>query len=312
MSIIFIFIDGIGIAPAAESNPFSRFAEKLPGWESLLSGQVLTAGQPVVTDENLFVTGIDANLEMEGLPQSGTGQTALFTGQNAAKVVGRHFGPYPHSKIRPLLKTESFFNKLHHAGKRARFLNAFPPVFFERAEKTKRWSSSTYMVKNAGQELNSTAEVIAGKAVTAELFGDYWREKLGISLPKRDGTDVAEIILNAAAETDLLFLEYYLTDKAGHEQDESFAFETLRRLDQVFAPMLKNLNEHTLLISSDHGNLEDLSVKTHTRNPVPLIAVGPLARHFKAAKSIMDVTPAMLSALGASHSYEDQIHPPHA
>ena len=311
MSLIFLFIDGIGLASAADSNPFCRFADKLPGWELLLNGRSLTAGEAFPTDKNHFITGIDANLDTEGLPQSGTGQTALFTGQNAAKVVGRHFGPFPHSKIRPLLRTESFFNKLHHAGKRARFLNAYPPVFFERAEKTKRWSSSTYMVKNAGQKLNSTAEVMAGKALTAELFGDYWSEKLGINLPKRDGTEVAEIILNAAAETDLLFLEYYLTDKAGHEQDASFAFETLHRLDQVFAPLLSNLSEHTLLISSDHGNLEDLSRKTHTRNPVPLIAKGPLAAHFSEVKSITDVTPAMLSSLGAAEFSENQTHLSH-
>lgn len=309
MSIIFIFIDGIGLAEADSSNPFSRFYHKLPGWEALTGGRPLLAGEAFPAASDHFISAVDANLDMDGLPQSGTGQTALFTGLNAAQVVGRHFGPFPHSLIRPLLKSDSFFKKIKDKAKSAVFLNAYPPVFFERAEKTNRWSSSVFMVKNAGQRLHTTEDVLAGKAVTAELFGDYWRQKLGINLPKRDGSDIAEIILNQAANNDLVFLEYYLTDKAGHEKDPEFAFETLKRLDQVFEPLLQNLGNHTLIICSDHGNLEDLSRKTHTRNPVPLIGKGPLAAHFKQAGSITDVTPAIITAL-ASEEPEAISKPP--
>jgi bisphosphoglycerate-independent phosphoglycerate mutase (AlkP superfamily) len=53
------------------------------------------------------------------------------------------------------------------------------------------------------------------------------------------------------------------------------------------------------VLTSDHGNMEDLSTGSHTRNPVPLLARGPQARRFAAAESIADVTPAILSALAA-------------
>ncbi|MCH8487406.1 MAG: alkaline phosphatase family protein [Candidatus Cyclonatronum sp.] len=297
MSIIFIFIDGIGLAPDHSDNPFSRFASKLKGWEALTGGRPLLAGETSFSSPLHLIKPVDANLETVGLPQSGTGQTALFTGLNASKVIGRHFGPYPHSQIRPLLETDSFFIKLGKAEKSAVFMNAYPPVFFERVEKTKRWSSSTFMVRAAGEKLRTTADVLANQAVTAELFGDYWREKLGISLPKRTGSDIADILLQQASERDMVFLEYYLTDKAGHARDADFAFDVLSRLDQVFIPLVEKLGEHTLVISSDHGNLEDLSRKTHTRNPVPLIVMGPLTSFFSEAVSIMDVTPCMVKAL---------------
>ena len=50
-----------------------------------------------------------------------------------------------------------------------------------------------------------------------------------------------------------------------------------------------------LVLCSDHGNIEDLSTHTHTRNPVPLVALGPGADEvLQAAEDIADVTPAIL------------------
>lgn len=53
-------------------------------------------------------------------------------------------------------------------------------------------------------------------------------------------------------------------------------------------------NDDTFLITSDHGNLEDLSVRTHTRNPIPFIIFGKGAGKFKDVKSLIDVTPAVV------------------
>ncbi|MGD1861271.1 MAG: hypothetical protein ACFB0E_15025 [Leptolyngbyaceae cyanobacterium] len=47
----------------------------------------------------------------------------------------------------------------------------------------------------------------------------------------------------------------------------------------------------TLLITSDLGNLEDRVTKRHTPNPVPLIAIGPAASHFRAMTTLSEVTP---------------------
>ncbi len=44
----------------------------------------------------------------------------------------------------------------------------------------------------------------------------------------------------------------------------------------------------TLVICSDHGNLEDLSVKTHTRNLALTISAGKSAKAI--AESVTDIT----------------------
>ncbi len=48
-------------------------------------------------------------LGVEGLPQSGTGQTSIFCGVNASKIVGKHFGPYPYSTLIPIIKEKNIF-----------------------------------------------------------------------------------------------------------------------------------------------------------------------------------------------------------
>jgi len=302
MSIIFMFVDGIGIAPPGEMNPFSGLTRGMRGIEELANGEQLTTEMKPVSEPNRVLLPVDANLGIEGLPQSGTGQTALFTGINAAKEIGKHFGPFPHSGIKPFLKRDSFFHRLKEAGRKPVFMNAYPPVFFERAAKTRRWSCSTLMVKSSGQTLYSTEDVLESRAVTAEFFGDYWRKHLGIELPKRNGEDIAGILLQEADKHDVVFIEYYLTDKAGHAQDLDFAKDVLRRLDEVLQHLLQSLGEHTFVLSSDHGNLEDLSTKSHTRNPVPLIAIGPDAHHFSQIKSIMDVPGGIIEAVQNSES----------
>lgn len=297
MAIIFFFIDGIGIGKRGKENPLSN--HPYSSLQRLSEADFLDETAQPISKERLVFKGLDACLDVEGLPQSGTGQTALFTGINASQHLGKHFGPFPHSGIKPFLKKDSIFHKCIESDLRPAFLNAYPPIFFERSRARNRWSCTTLMAQSAGLQLRSTEDVRQGKAITAEFFGDYWREKLGIVLPKRKGEDIAEIITDLAEEHDLILFEYYLTDKAGHDRDPDFAQDVLQRLDQVLLPLIDKLGRHTFILSSDHGNLENLSTKTHTRNPVPLFAFGPLADHFNHAESILDVTPIILSALKA-------------
>ncbi len=97
------------------------------------------------------------------MPQSGTGQTTLFTGENASQVIGKHLGPYPHSGIKHLLQEQSIFQAVQQSGKKPYFMNAYPPIFFELSEKRNRWSCTTLMTKSANITLNSTEEVLKWK-----------------------------------------------------------------------------------------------------------------------------------------------------
>jgi len=77
------------------------------------------------------------------------------------------------------------------------------------------------------------------------------------------------------------------------------AENVLKSLDRFFARLIELIDpkRDLLLVTSDHGNLEDLSTKGHTRNPVPLVAFGRGASHFRDVTSITGVTPAILSVL---------------
>jgi phosphopentomutase len=85
----------------------------------------------------------------------------------------------------------------------------------------------------------------------------------------------------------------------GHRGDLAAAVGVLQRIDAFLAGLLPGLASDTLLLlTSDHGNLEDLSTG-HTRNPVPLIAVGQGAALLAGiVDSITDIAPSVMKMLG--------------
>lgn len=298
MAVLFLFVDGIGVGPKTEKNPLAT--ADLQSFSFFTGKEGLYNECDERIEELILFKKLDANLDVEGLPQSGTGQTALFTGENASKVVGRHFGPFPHSKIKPLLKKESLFHSVLELDKKPHFLNAYPDLFFEKSEKRNRWSCTTLMTRSAGIRLNRLEDVLDGRAVTAEIIQTAWRNRLNLDVPEIEPEEASHRTLRALEKNDLVLYEYYLTDKAGHAQDRKMADRVLNILDRFITEILNHFDEKdTLVLCSDHGNLEDLSIKTHTRNPVPLFVKGNTAP-FKNAKSIMEVTPGILQVFEKS------------
>ena len=60
-----------------------------------------------------------------------------------------------------------------------------------------------------------------------------------------------------------------------------------------------DLTRDLVVVGSDHGNLEDLSRKTHTANPVPTMVWGAGAHAFASRiRTIADLAPAILAHLG--------------
>ena len=105
-----------------------------------------------------------------------------------------------------------------------------------------------------------------------------------------------------AQSASLSVFEYFHSDKAGHSQDQQQARAVLKNLSSFFDALIPELNIQTttLVVTSDHGNLEDLSVKTHTRNPVPLIAIGPSAPYFSRVEDLTGITPAIVQSLSST------------
>lgn len=296
MRVIFLFIDGVGLGKEHEANPF--FNHPWNEFTFMSGGQPFTEQADDIRKEKHLFTTLDATLGVEGLPQSGTGQATLFSGENAAREIGKHFGPFPHSGIKHLLREKSLFNKAQSKGKNCSFINAYPDIFFQKARARNRWSCTTLMARGADISLNTTEEVKQGKAITAGITQEEWRKKLNLKVSKISPETAARRLINQSVNYNLLLHEYYLTDKAGHSQDIDQAKEVIRRYERFLSVLIKEKPEQTtLVLSSDHGNVENMATKTHTLNRVPLFVFGPGALQFKKAQSIIDVTPGILEIL---------------
>jgi 2,3-bisphosphoglycerate-independent phosphoglycerate mutase len=293
MAVYFIFIDGLGIGGDNEHNPLYR--NRFTFFERMVEGAAFTESAPVIRSKQRLFKPIDATLGIEGLPQSGTGQVSLFSGVNAPMHIGKHYGPYPHSATKEMLSAHSVVSRAMNMGLTFQFMNAYPPIFFRLSSQRNRWSTTTLMCQQHSVPLHTEDDVRAGLGITAEITQEIWNEKLGIDLPQITEQQAAERMLKAGRSTDIVMYEYYLTDKAGHAMDHALAENVLSRMDAFLVSLIDGMKSNDLLVlSSDHGNIEDLSVKTHTTNSVPLIVYGDGADAFFDAETIADVVPSLM------------------
>ena len=288
---LFVFLDGVGLGAPSEHNPLH--AMRLPALAHLAGGQRWTReAQPVREAEHVFVP-LDAMLGVDGLPQSGTGQTALFTGVNAAALHGRHYGPRPPTVAHDALAEESVFARLRDRGIPAddlAFANAYPLRFFRAMDARPRWTATTRMAREAGVRLRTARDLLLGRALTADLTGRRWQRHLDPDHVPISPRDAGRRLAALAREHRFTLFEYPYTDTAGHGRDGLTPEAVLPIVDAALAEIVRQRGEHDLLlVCSDHGNVEQPSTKSHTTNAVPLVALGPGAERFAEADSLLDV-----------------------
>jgi 2,3-bisphosphoglycerate-independent phosphoglycerate mutase len=303
--ILFIFLDGVGLAPGGLGNPLSQVP--MPHMRALLGGPlVLPAawsgpedgrGHSILGDNGLVFRALDACLGVPGLPQSATGQTALFTGVNAPALVGDHVTAYPTQQLQEVIAGSSVMKQVADEGGKVLFANAHSERFWELIrKKQRRLAASTLTALAANAPIPTLADLAEGRAVLWDFTHEVASRHLGYELevvsPEQAGIRLARL----ASYHDLVLYESFLTDLAGHRRLE--AEWVLVRLDAFLGSVLAHRTpETTVVVCSDHGNVEDATTKSHTANPVPLVAVGPAARCFETTKAITDVAPAIVSCL---------------
>jgi 2,3-bisphosphoglycerate-independent phosphoglycerate mutase len=298
--VIFLFLDGVGLGKADPAvNPL--FKARLPHLRSLLGGKIPCLGLRRFSSDHAELVPLNATLRVAGLPQSGTGQAALFTGVNAAKLIGRHFGPYPASTLLPLIREKNIFRQLKSKGHSVSFANAFPRQFFDYvASGKRRLSVTTLACQNADVEILDAEVLARDKAVSADITRGRWPELGYPDLPIITPRDAGRHLWNVSLAHAFTLFEYWLTDYAGHGRGVTTAVEVLERFDGMLGGLLEDFDpkECTLILTSDHGNIEDLSTKSHTRNPVPCIVAGSKRKEISSVlRSLMDVTPVLVSLL---------------
>jgi len=297
-SVLFIFLDGVGLGADDPSNPLAT--APMPCVRDLLGGP-LVAGR-VVDQPGVLLRPLDATLGVAGPPQSATGQTALFTGVNAAACLGEHLSAYPNGPLKAFIDEHSILKRVTEAGGRATFANAYGPAYFERvARGTAHHSATTLCVLAAGLPFRTRDDLERGEAVYWDITNQYFGWRHGVPIPTVAPAEAGRRLAALAGQHDLTLYESFLTDIVAHRGTADDVQATLATLDEFLGGVLAHRPAHvTLVLSSDHGHLESAGQGGHTRNPVPLLVVGPGCEYFRQARSITDVAPVILAWLGCN------------
>ncbi|HEU4328295.1 MAG TPA: metalloenzyme [Roseiflexaceae bacterium] len=296
MAVIFFFLDGVGLAPGGPDNPLA--AVPTPTLCALLGGPLTS--ERVQQQSDLLLKPIDATMGVAGLPQSGTGHTALLAGVNAAVLHGRHQPAYPPVALRPLLAERSLLRRVTERGGRATFANVFVPEYWQAiSERRARRPASVIAAEGAGLRFRDLDDLRAGAGLSWDITGSALRQRFGESVPEVSAWQAGVNLARLADNHDLVFFECFLPDLAAHGRMEGGLDAALELVDACLGGALAALGPATtLVLTSDHGNAESLAAPAHTRNPVPLLAVGPQALAFAAVEDITGVAGVILEALG--------------
>jgi len=302
MRVLFIFLDGIGLgANDPAINPLAR--AKMPNLNTLLEGRSLLEGSAPFVGERATLLAIDPNVGVDGLPQSATGQAMLLTGVNVSAEVGYHYGPKPNPEVAAHLKNGTLFSRFVGAGKKAALLNAYPPRYFDGIDTGKRiYSSIPMAVTNAGIELFRQEDFYEGRAMPADFTGEGWRTFLGFTdSPVMNPHEAGRKLVSLAMDYDFSLFEYWASDYAGHKQDMETAVGLMETIDGVLGGVVEEMKDDLLvLVTSDHGNMEDMSTRRHTDAHVPSLVIGERAARdefTRGMKEITDVAPAIWKAV---------------
>lgn len=291
MRVLFIFLDGIGLGDNnPETNPFAR--AEMPNLNRLLDGRSLLKETAPFQGEFASLLAVDPSVGVSGLPQSATGQAILLTGKNIPAELGYHYGPKPNPAVASYLSDETLFSEILKAGKRAALLNAYPPRYFDGVNSGKRlYSSIPLAVTKAGIPLFKHDDLFAGRAMSADFTGEGWRTMLGfLDAPVMDPGQAGQKLGSLAKEYDFSLFEYWASDYAGHGQEMDTAVRLMETFDGVLGGLVEAWEEGLVLVTSDHGNMEDLSTRKHTAADVPALVIGDATAREEFTRGLKDLT----------------------
>jgi hypothetical protein len=283
------FLDGVGLGGADPNvNPF--VTANLPHLTNLLGKGWFLTRQPIHTERASLVP-TDANLDMPRKPQSATGQATILTGRNVPQLVGEHYGPKPNPAVATVIAQGSLFQEVVDAGGQAALITPYPQGYFDAVARGKRLLSAVPLAATqAGLALMTADDLQNGRAVSPGFTGQFWRDHLshnGIPLLTLD--EAGRQIAHIASGYQFSFFEHWPSDRAGHRGTLAAAVSHLEMIDEVMGGLLAAWDDENglLILTSDHGNIEEKDQRRHTRNPVPTLLVG--ANHAALAAQIHDL-----------------------
>ena len=281
MKVLFLFIDGVGLAKPAADNPVNE--EVCPTLFRLFAEHA----RP-----------IDACLGVEGAPQSATGQATMFTGVNCPMVMGKHCEGFPGLELRKIIEENNLFLQLKKRGKTVKFADAYLVDSAEELAGRRFKSVTTVMALTTPETVSTADDLVDDRAVMQDLTRETIQDRYP-DIPVIPPQRAAEHLFSIAREHDFTLFEFFQTDVSGHSMDYARACEVLRLYDRFLTALIRRTEMAgiTLVMTADHGNIESIGDRSHTRNPVPFVAYGPKEQFLRdRVSSLQDVTPALLAA----------------
>jgi len=281
LKIIFLFVDGIGLRESAADNPVN--SEVCPTLWRLIEKH----SKP-----------IDACLGVDGPPQSATGQATMFTGVNCPMAMGRHCEGFPGPALRKIVESDNLFLQLKKLGKKIRFADAYLVDSVDELASRRFKSVTTVMALTVPESVATADDLISDNALMQDLTRETIQDRypnIPIIPPQR----AAEHLFAIALKNDFTLYEFFQSDVAGHSMDYARACAVLRVYDRFLAALTRYAEaaKITIVLTSYHGNVESMGERGHTRNPVPLIVVGPQEEDMRnSIDSLSDVAPSILKA----------------
>ena len=306
--LLFFFIDGVGLGEDDENvNPLLSFLSPFLG-----TTRFCEACMPV-RGENYVLRSIDADLGVDGLPQSATGQTAIMTGINAAEHLGFHMQAFPNEKLIRLLREHNLFIDLSEAGIPSTCANLYSREFLEerRNKRKNMMPVSALSLEAAGIPYRFIQDYRNGRALFADITNRFLRDR-GFDIPVIPPGEGAERILNLFDSYRFVFFEYFLTDRYGHSRDYEHLKEEVDILNAFLSELKKAVDDPDdpvdILIASDHGNAEDIRTGDHTHNPAPFFFASQntslLDRFAGEVHDLTDIKQAVLTYFGIPPAQE--------
>ncbi|WCL48445.1 metalloenzyme [Leptospira sp. GIMC2001] len=305
--IFYVFLDGIGFGRNdTDTNPFARFSQNF----------FLPLASKAQSLPQLTYIETDACLGVTGLPQSATGQTALWTGVNGAKTINRHLSGFPSFTLKKIIAKHSIVKVLNQNGVKADLLNSYSPKYFEKIKENPRYVSASTLVQMASNRpLKTFEDLREGRGIYMDITHEILIQMGRGEIPEwdplmqvRNAYDVGYSIPSRFGDYGLCIYEYFITDKVGHDQNWDHANKVIHELEEFFRGYLDAMDPErdTLIVTSDHGNLEDLTTSRHTTNPVPTILAGAKAKDLKnSINSLTDITPSIYKILNLDQALLD-------
>jgi hypothetical protein len=305
MRLLLIFIDGIGLGSNNPGiNPFVRYK---PRFFQDVFGGMLSEDLGKILLPSACMVPTDANLEVDGLPQSATGQTTIFTGINASKIMGRHIAGFPGPSLSGIIYEHGIMQNLLNKGYCVTSANMYTPDYMDLVAKRKRRHSvTTLLILGAGLPLRSAEEMLSGKAVYQDITNEMLSAREINNIPEISPQIAAKRLIDLSKHYDFTLFEYFQTDRCGHKQNWSYAEKILQILDEFLSALYLHTPPNTLvMVTSDHGNFEDFGTKAHTRNLVPTLLWGEQCERIaENINSLIDLTPAIISILEGAKGHD--------